>query len=109
VIAALTTLGLIKRDIDTGTLSIHRMVQTQFKYFMTPEQRLQSFNHAVSLIADLFPAEDSKAAQLYMWETCNRYAQHVVSLRDCFQEEQKLSKSFKVSWQFCDLLRRSQR
>lgn len=109
-IAALAALGLIKRDIDTGTLSVHRMVQTQFKYFMTPEQRLQCFNDAVCLVSDHFPTEDSKAGQMYdMWEACNRYAQHVVSLQDCFQEEQRLSKAFRASWQFCDLLCRSQR
>jgi hypothetical protein len=110
VIASLASLGLIKRDIDTGTLSIHCVVQTQFKYFMTLEQRLKRFNCAVALIWGLFPAEDSKAGQMYgMWEACNQYAQQVVTLRDCFQEEQKLSKDFKPSWKFCDLLCRSQR
>ncbi len=44
-----------------------------------------------------------------MWKACKRYAQHVVSLRDCFEEEQKLSKTFHVFSQFCDLLCRSQR
>ncbi len=47
--STLTTLGLVKRDIDTGTLSTPRMIQTQFKYFMTAEQRLRSFQDAVSL------------------------------------------------------------
>lgn len=109
-IGTLNTLGLIRRDIDTGAISVHQMVQTQFKYHMTPEQRLQCFSNAVALISDLFPTEDSKAGQMYeMWQACNAYAQHVLSLRDCFVEERKLSDDFRASLEFCDLLSRSQR
>ncbi|KAG9250320.1 pfs domain-containing protein [Emericellopsis atlantica] len=106
----LSDLGLIKRDIETGTLSTHRIVQTQFKYFLTSEERQKSFNNTVLLVADVFPPEDTKAGQLYeRWDGCNRYIQHAISLRDCFLEEQKTTKDFKPSWQFCDLLNRCQR
>ncbi|KAK0609961.1 hypothetical protein B0T17DRAFT_593821 [Bombardia bombarda] len=98
------------RDKNSRTLSLHRLFQTQFKYFLTPEQRLNAFNNTVSLVLDLFPDEDAKAGQLYdSWEACNRYLQHAINLRDCFLEEQKLSSQFQGSWKFCALLNRSQR
>lgn len=103
-------MGLIKRDIDTGTLSTHRIVQTQFKYFLSPEQRRCNFNNTVMLVANVFPTEDTKAGQMYeRWDACNRYIQHAISLRDCFLDERSISKDFKPNHQFCDLLNRCQR
>ena len=48
--------------------------------------------------------------QLYdAWGQYNRYLQHVISLRDVFVEERKLSQSFKVPKIFCDILSDYQR
>ncbi|KID94052.1 pfs domain-containing protein, partial [Metarhizium majus ARSEF 297] len=48
--------------------------------------------------------------QLYdAWETCNRYLQHVLHLKDCFTDERRMSKTFKASSQFCKLLAQCQR
>ncbi|KAH0553214.1 hypothetical protein GP486_006614, partial [Trichoglossum hirsutum] len=106
----LITLALIKRDRDTRVLSIHRMVQTQFKHFLSLEQRQKVFNNTVALVYGVFPREDTAKGQLYeVWETCNRYLQHVLNLKDCFMEEVKMSKNFKALWQFCDLLAQCQR
>ncbi|KAK0609966.1 Tetratricopeptide-like helical [Bombardia bombarda] len=109
-LAELFGLALVKKDEDTGIMSVHRMVQTQFKYFLSPEQRLRYFENAVALIFDLFPSEDIEVGQMYEnWEMCNRHIQHVINLRDCFAEEQKLPGNFQVSFKLCELLLRSQR
>ncbi|KAK0747419.1 pfs domain-containing protein [Apiosordaria backusii] len=110
VLGKLAEMSLVNRDLDTKTLSTHRLIQTQFRYFLTAEQRQRSFNNAVALIADVFPSENPSNAQMYeVWQACNRYLQHVISLRDFFVEERKLTKTFKPNWRFCDLLRRCAR
>ena len=106
----LIKLALIKRNRDTRVLSIHRVVQMQFKYFLSREQREKSFNSTVTLVHIIFPKEDAAKGQMYdEWGTCNQYLQHVLNLKDCFMEERKLSNNFKAPLQFCELLARCQR
>lgn len=106
----LLTLALIKRDKDTRTFSIHRLVQTSFKYFMTPQQRQQSFNDAATLVASAFPRKDSQNAQLYhFWNTCSLHLQHVLSLRDYFREELRDNSKFSATKSYCELNNRCQR
>ncbi|OAQ95981.1 hypothetical protein LLEC1_02850 [Akanthomyces lecanii] len=106
----LITLALVRRNRNTKMVSIHRMVQTQFKHFLSLEERQNSFNDAVALVSKVFPREEVAQGQLYgVWDTCNKYLQHVLSLRDCFTEERTLSMSFQATEQFCDLLIQCQR
>ncbi|OTA87935.1 hypothetical protein M434DRAFT_130703 [Hypoxylon sp. CO27-5] len=106
----LLTLALIKRDKVSRTFSLHRLVQTSFKYFMTPEQRQKAFNDATILVSKAFPRRDSNVAQLYlMWDQCALYLQHVISLKDCFREEKNANPSFVASPMYCDLNNACQR
>lgn len=110
VLRKLQNLALIKRERDTQSITIHRMVQAQLKQFLSQEDRQRSFNNAVMLLCNVFPDEDASRGQLYdRWNLCNRYFQHVLNLKDCFVEEYKASKKFKVSWEFCKLLSSCQR
>ncbi|KAF2790021.1 hypothetical protein K505DRAFT_365114 [Melanomma pulvis-pyrius CBS 109.77] len=106
----LLTLALIKRDKETRAFSIHQIVQTSFKYFMTPQQRQQSFNDAALLVAAAFPRKDSQNAQLYrFWNTCSLHLQHVLSLRDCFPEELRDNPMFLATKSYCELNNQCQR
>lgn len=99
----LLTRALLKRDKNTKTLSVHRLVQTSFKYFMTPEMKQQSFNDAVILIHLVFPQLDG-VSQLYQtWDRCTELLPHVLSLKDAFREEITANRNFKAPWQFCEL------
>lgn len=70
-IGKLLNLALIKKDKNTRTLSLHRLVQTSFKFFMTPEQKRKSFNNASLLVSLAFPRRDSNSAVLYQkWKRC---------------------------------------
>ncbi|TVY82554.1 hypothetical protein LSUE1_G002863 [Lachnellula suecica] len=106
----LLTLALIKRDKASRTFSIHRLVQTSFKYYMTPEQRNQSFDDAAVLISHAFPRRDSNVAQLYlMWERCALFLPHVLSLKDRFREEKKANPLFTAPRTYCELSNACQR
>ncbi len=68
------------------------MVQTQFKYFLTSQQRKINFKNTVLLLFDVFPTDNYVNTQMYdVWDTCNRYVQHILHLRDCFVEERKVA------------------
>ncbi|KAK6507665.1 hypothetical protein TWF481_006087 [Arthrobotrys musiformis] len=109
-VESLLTGALIQRNRDTKVLSIHRMVQTQFKYFLSREQRQKAFDLATFLLYKVFPQEDETTHQLYeKWAICNQYLQHVLYLKDFFKEEMKSSKEFKATGNFCELLKGCQR
>ncbi|KAH8703633.1 pfs domain-containing protein [Talaromyces proteolyticus] len=113
LLAALTrliTMNLIKKDRDTRILSIHRIVQTQFKYFLSLEQRQKTFDATVSLVYNVLPKPDTSKGQLYEeWEIYNQYLPHVLNLKNCFSEEIERTNVFKASWEFCELLIQFQR
>lgn len=91
-------------------MSVHRIVQTQFRYFLSLEQRQQSFNDAVEVVFNVLPMNEGESGQLYeVWELCNKYTQHILHLRDCFLEQKNASKTFKATWKFCGLLNFAQR
>jgi hypothetical protein len=105
----LLTLSLVKRSRDSGAYSVHRMVQTHYKYFMTLEQRLQAFNDTVSLLSRAFPQMDMKGQLYAVWAECNKYIQHLISLADNFMEEQRAAKTFRAGKEFCELINQGQR
>ncbi|KAK0110116.1 hypothetical protein ONS95_002771 [Cadophora gregata] len=106
----LLTLALIKREKTSRKYSIHRLVQSSFKYFMTPEERIKSFEAAATLVSLAFPRRDSNIAQLYlMWERCALFLPHVLSLKDCFREERKSNPSFPAPRIYCELNNTCQR
>ncbi|KAI1737183.1 hypothetical protein F4680DRAFT_460693 [Xylaria scruposa] len=106
----LLTLALIKRDKESRTFSLHRLVQMSFKYFLGSAKRQSSFNDATILVSQAFPRRDSNVAQLYlMWDKCSLYLQHVLSLKDCFREEMKTNSNFTVLPTYCDLNNACQR
>ncbi|KAF2688084.1 hypothetical protein K458DRAFT_295015, partial [Lentithecium fluviatile CBS 122367] len=108
----LLTLALIKRDRDNRALSCHRMVQTQFRFFLPMEERQKVFDNAVSLVYHASPKQSdaTNKNQFYQqWNQCNRCLQHVLCLKDNFKEERRLAKTFKASLLFCELLKDCQR
>ncbi|KAM0511972.1 hypothetical protein ACHAPE_009328 [Trichoderma viride] len=108
----LLALALMKRDKDARIFSCHRMVQTQFRSFLSPEERQQAFDNAVVLVYNAFPKQSdatNKNQFYHQWTQCNRCLQHVLCLKDNFKEERKHWKRSKASSLFCELLKDCQR
>jgi hypothetical protein len=109
-IETLMTLALVKRNKEQRSFSIHRLVQTSFKYFMEPEDRQKSFNDATLLVSASFPRKDAEFAQMYhFWKPCALYLPHVLSLRDSFREEKKTNSKFSALMLYCSLNNACQR
>ena len=88
------------------------MVQTQFRYFLHLDERQKAFDNATALVYHAFPkqSDETNQNQLYQqWTQCNRCLQHVLSLKDNFKEERRITKDFKASPLFCELLKDCQR
>ena len=107
---ALMTLALVKRNKVQRSFSIHRLVQTSFRYFIGAEDCQKSFNDATLLVAAAFPRKDAEFAQMYhFWKSCSLYLSHVLSLRDSFEEERKANPKFSAMPEYCGLNNACQR
>ena len=96
--------------METRVLSIHRVIQTQFKSSLDTKQRQDGFDRAVDLLYNVVPKQDILKGQLYGdWEIYNRYLQHVSYLKDCFTVESRGSKPLEATIKFCELLIQYQR
>jgi hypothetical protein len=58
----------------------------------------------------VLPNSDIEQGQLYgTWEVYNKYMQHILRLRDIFEEERKASSEFTAPKLFCEILNDYQR
>jgi DNA-binding transcriptional regulator GbsR (MarR family) len=65
----LQTWSLVKKDRETGTLSIHRLIQTHFQEFLGPAGREKTHRRFSKLVFLAFP---ERAPQLKEhWERCS--------------------------------------
>jgi len=99
----LLSLALIKRDRHTRTFSIHRLIQTHFLRFMTPENRQKSFCDASVLMYNVFPKKpDNNKAMLYdVWDQCRLWLQHVLQLKNSFVMERRRDSVFHACTETC--------
>ena len=65
VLDTLLTSALVKRDRITRKLSLHRLVQAQFKYYISPQDRQMAFDNVTQLLCGSFPRTEPKKGQLY--------------------------------------------
>ncbi|HEY1351667.1 MAG TPA: FxSxx-COOH system tetratricopeptide repeat protein [Ktedonobacteraceae bacterium] len=70
MIKALLTFSLIKRLTETGTLSIHRLVQAVQKDMIEPEMQSQWAHRVVRALHQVFPHDPRDPAT---WAQCLRY------------------------------------
>jgi tetratricopeptide (TPR) repeat protein len=100
----LISLALVKRNKQTRTLSLHRLVQTQFRYYLKLEDRQRAFENATLLVWAAFPSLPL-GGQLYQyWEQCRLYLQHILALKDNYKRESVGPNSLKPIREFCKLL-----
>ena len=103
----LLALALIKRDRYERVFSIHRLIATQFRRFLSPEARQRAFFEASILMYNVFPKRPKKAgaarANLYnVWDTCQLWLQHVLQLKSSFMQERKRNPGFAACRETCE-------
>lgn len=68
------------------TLSLHRLVQKEYSYFVKPDERQKRFDDASLLLLKAFPERVGSRFLHSKWPVCEMYYQHVASLLERWQE-----------------------
>lgn len=69
--------SLIKRNSETRTLSVHRLVQTVLRDTMSGEEHRQWVERALRLLHRAFPKVELAAVDTAVWPQCEHYLPHV--------------------------------
>jgi tetratricopeptide (TPR) repeat protein len=77
-IAALRTLSLLRRHIETKTVSIHRLVQAVVKDAMDEEVQRQWVERVVLVVNSVFPTLQSDVQDLHHWAQYQNYLSHAL-------------------------------
>ncbi|KAJ3541339.1 hypothetical protein NM208_g4656 [Fusarium decemcellulare] len=66
------------------TCWMHRVTQDVVRARMEPEHRLETFMHAVEVIAGTWPAQAIGGHDVSLWDTSEAMYRHVISLKDAY-------------------------
>ncbi|KAH6842385.1 hypothetical protein B0I37DRAFT_314984 [Chaetomium sp. MPI-CAGE-AT-0009] len=102
----LTSHGLVQKDSDTNTLSTHRLIQSEFRYYIN--ERLQdSFLNSSKLLYESFPKQVHDRTFQPRFKECARLIPHVLGLAQQQQLQLLLMSSatpgLQASTAFCRL------
>ncbi|KAK1770188.1 hypothetical protein QBC33DRAFT_530334 [Phialemonium atrogriseum] len=87
IVEDLITLALVKKDGTSRAFSLHRLVQTQFRYYLDSTRRQEAFDNTVKLLFDGF---GTFQGQFYdKWKNCQMYIQQIISLKNHFNAERE--------------------
>ena len=100
----LLSLALLKKSPLSQELSVHRLVQSEFCYYVTDEERQTMFDNATKLLYDAFPKQFNGRLMHSEWNTCSLYVQHVLSLARNFRTRNRDLASLHPTAEFCKLL-----
>jgi hypothetical protein len=99
--------SMVQRDRITKRLSIHRLVQAQYRYFLAEPNVAgyqEAFENTTQLLYERFPKADEHGQLFDHVDTCQIYAQHVERLKDHYNDAIHSTKAYKPSLMFCKLL-----
>lgn len=103
----LLNLALIRRDKETKKMSIHTLVQSQYRYYLsdnTAAGNQEAFDDTTKLLYERFP-QVNKHGQLFdRVHICQLYSQHVSILKNRFKAAVDTPPALKPSLLFCKLL-----
>lgn len=103
----LLNLSLVRRDKATKRLSIHRLVQSQYRYFLSeadPPGIQEAFDDTTRLLYERFPQVNKQGQLFDRVHICQLYAQHVSSLKNHYDAAVHGTAAYKPSIRFCKLL-----
>lgn len=78
--------SLISKRHGTSSLQIHRLIQEEYRFWLTSERRYQCFVIAAKLLRDAFPKQIKGGPLRNEWNMCKKYIQHAIALCDRWRE-----------------------
>jgi hypothetical protein len=100
----LLTLALIKKNPLSEELSLHRLVQTEFWYYLSISERQEVFNNASMLLYAKFPRKVAGRIMFPNWGECQLYIQHVLALVMLYGSKTEDVVDLHPPVEFCKLL-----
>jgi hypothetical protein len=86
VIVDLMGLSLVRANEGLGYLSVHRLIQGEFRAQMNPELQRKRFAEAAILLHETFPQQKKGFTLFKEWLRCESLIEHVRALCDRYQE-----------------------
>ncbi|KAH6627517.1 P-loop containing nucleoside triphosphate hydrolase protein [Chaetomium tenue] len=84
--AQLLHMSLIKINEETEKISLHRLVQEAYYYYMTDEQRHETFGVAYRVLCEAFPKRELRRQMYQVWGTCELLIHHIEAAQDKYEE-----------------------
>lgn len=76
----LISMSLVDRDPVTNTVSVHRVIQLEFRKSLGDEDRRQALKLASKLLLEAFPKQVNGLSLRREWPQCVTYIQHILSI-----------------------------
>ena len=83
---ALRSRSLINLDETGSVISVHRMIQGEYRYHLTAEQRQERWHDAAMLLRAAFPRQENGSTLFNHWPTCESLIEHVIVMATRFRE-----------------------
>lgn len=100
----LTDAALIRLGEDGLSLSLHRLVQAEFLYQITPVERQRFFEDTVHMLRQVFPRKGQAVAAESDWPSGDIYWPHCLALINRYQESRAEQVPLQPTMEFCRLL-----
>ncbi|KAK0710744.1 hypothetical protein B0H67DRAFT_264224 [Lasiosphaeris hirsuta] len=84
--ALLSSSLIARRDPETNTAFVHRIIQQEFCDFICEEERKESFMVLARLLKNNFPELINGVSLRKHWPTCLKYIHHVKALARRFED-----------------------
>jgi tetratricopeptide (TPR) repeat protein len=73
-IGSLLRFSLVRRNADTHTITVHRLIQSVVRDNLLPDQQSEWIHKTVVLLSEVFPS----AAQVTSWPLCEKFLPHAL-------------------------------
>lgn len=103
-LAILRNLSLVRRHPETGTLSLHRLVQVVLREGMSKQERTIWQRRVIHALNALFPETTSNDSNL-VWKRCERLLAHVLAVVSTIEDQEADQELVRVLGKAADYLR----
>ncbi|KAG9237386.1 hypothetical protein BJ875DRAFT_438544 [Amylocarpus encephaloides] len=97
----LLDLALITVDTRGDTISVHRLVQAEYRFHSSQNDRQENFDTAVHLLLRKFPSRGGSRILEKDWPIAERYILQVLALIKNYRQEER---SLRSSGELCNLI-----
>jgi hypothetical protein len=103
VIEQLQDLALVRQDVGSGTVSIHRVVQSEFLFYLKTNERQKTFDATVLMLLKVFPDRGKSRVIDKDWATGEKYIGQVLTVLKTYECSLSEQEPLNSSKNFLDL------